>query len=363
MFDIRFFKNSNPIKKKVLQQSPPLNREELYAAFEKLRRRNPCVFNIETTNACNMTCIMCPRTSLMKRRIQHMDMALFEKILKQIPVHKKNDLEKFYRFIRKEYSVFPEDRNENTFYFYTVAKSLTMHGFGEPVLDPYISERVALCQKYNIPTYFSCVPANIDVAKITAMMKAGLGTIKFSIDALDDQTQRKIRGERSNFTNSYKKICELIDFKVKEKSVKTQIVVTMIALSNKKEDLRVYRDFMALWRNKEVFAYVKSQDNRWFHEDDTGLESKSHYAAQYCEFPWLSLTIMVDGTVVPCSQDYNCEMKLGDARRQSLKEIWNSRLYAKFRKWHIYGTFPRSFKCVNRCDIKTLYKRMRQGHG
>ena len=40
-------------------------------ALESFRSREPVVYNIETTNACNMRCAMCPRTTMMTR--QHRD--------------------------------------------------------------------------------------------------------------------------------------------------------------------------------------------------------------------------------------------------------------------------------------------------
>lgn len=358
MFDINFFEESNRIKKKIISRRGSFDGEKLYSIFERLRSRQPFIFNIETTNACNMQCIMCPRPKLMTRPVRHMDMGLFEKIVTQVAPHKKNRLRDFWSFVNKEYGLSRKDRDENAFYFFTVSKSLTLHGFGEPLLDPYITERVALCAELNIPTYFSCVPANINVEKITSMMKAGLGTIKFSLDALDDRRQRDIRGPKNDFTGSYKKIISLIEFKTKHPSVKTQIVLTMVALSRNKEDIKMYRDFLKLWLGKPVFAYIKSQDNRWFHEKDKALACKSHYAAQYCEFPWTSMTIMTDGSVVPCSQDYNCEMVLGDANAQPLQEIWNNSAYDELRRFHITGKSLRDYKCASRCDIKALYKRL-----
>jgi radical SAM protein with 4Fe4S-binding SPASM domain len=204
------------------------------------------------------------------------------------------------------------------------------------------------------------VPANIDVEKTIKMMKAGLGTIKFAIDALDDDTQKKIRGKKNDFTNSYKKICELLEYKAKDSSIKTQISVTMIELAQYRQDAKVFEGFMKLWQGKDVYVYVKSQDNRWFHDQDPKRRGRSHYELQYCEFPWTSLTVMADGSVVPCTQDYNCEMVMGNAGKQSLEEIWNSDTYDRFRRWHIEQTDVAKYKCDKRCDIKRISERLKE---
>ena len=51
--------------------------------------------------------------------------------------------------------------------------------------------------------------------------------------------------------------------------------------------------------------------------------NKSHYAEQYCEYPWISTTVMADGNVVPCTQVSNNELVMGNINENSLEEIWN----------------------------------------
>ena len=58
----------------------------------------------------------------------------------------------------------------------------------------------------------------------------------------------------------------------------------------------------SFWKDKDVFAYIKSQDNRWLYENDKDLKSQSHYAKQYCEYPWSSLTVMADGNLLTVAE-------------------------------------------------------------
>ena len=94
----------------------------------------------------------------------------------------------------------------------------------------------------------------------------------------------------------------------------------------------------------DVFAYVKSQDNRWYFEVDETMTNFSHYSKQYCEYPWTSTTVMADGSVVPCTQDCNCEMAQGNVKEESLADIWNGENYNNLRHWHITGNFPKGHK-------------------
>lgn len=356
MFDIKFFEKAAAIKSEIVDGKVTHGREdEILAAFETMRNPAPYVFNVETTNYCNMKCVMCPRTSLMTRKNVWIDDEAFEHILDQIQPHPEEEYAHFKDFVMEEYRVDETTRSENAFYFGVSARCLTLHGYGEPLLDKNIVRRIQACTVRGIPTYFSCVPANIDVDKIDTLMSNGLGVIKFSVDSLDDDEQRRIRGNRNDFTQSYEKILNVLERKA-EKGYRTLVVVTMIALANDEETYREQREFIELWKGKEVFAYVKSQDNRWYHEEDERLVNRSHYEDQYCEFPWTSLTVMANGKVVPCTQDYDAEMEMGDATQAPLRKIWNGEKYADLRRWHVTGEFPKGFKCSERCDLKKLHQ-------
>ncbi|MBU1456984.1 MAG: SPASM domain-containing protein, partial [Proteobacteria bacterium] len=76
---------------------------------------------------------------------------------------------------------------------------------------------------------------------------------------------------------------------------------------------------------------------------------------EYCQFPWTSMTVKSDGIVASCSQDYNNDLVFGDTKTQTLKEIWNSEEYDKFRKMHVYNT-P-GIRCTDGgCDMRVIGK-------
>ncbi len=217
VFDINFFQKVIACKKKIVQGD--FHRSDLVEIekeLETFRARRPQVFNIETTNYCNMKCVMCPRTDLMTRKNIWIDDDAFLNIVDQIQPYSNQDLEKFWDFVENEYGVNDEERTENTFYFRVVSRCVILHGYGEPLLDKNIVERVQACAKRGIPTYFSCTPANLTVERAKAVMDAGLTVFKFSIDALDDEWQKKIRGNQNNFDASYRTILEVIELKKKQ---------------------------------------------------------------------------------------------------------------------------------------------------
>ena len=361
MYDIEFFRKADKLKGKIV--SGDLTTRDvrgIEVELDRIRSRVPALFNFETTNFCNMTCIMCPRTTLMQRENQWIENDVFENVLDQIIPHRPESLEEFWKFIENRYGITFKSPSENAFYFYVSARCVTLHGFGEPMVDKNIVTRVQACTDRGIPTYFSCVPANANAKRVDRIMEAGLNVIKFSIDSLDDVEQKRIRGRPNNFQKSYDTILEILEMKEK-RGHKTIVVPCMIALSEDMQSREMHDEFLDLWRDLDVFAYVKSQDNRWLYEEGEELVNHSHYMDQYCEFPWTSVTVMADGSVVPCTQDYDCEMIMGDAKKDALESIWNNENYRNLRKWHINGNFPKGFKCSERCDLKKLHQYVKEG--
>lgn len=351
MFDIDFIKMSESLKEDIA--SGRLNgapRDKVVKRFEELLNSQPYVFNLETMNACNMKCVMCPRTTKMTRPIQWFSKELYPAVLSQIIPHSEEKLREFFDYLENKYGILKNEFSEDAFYYHISSMCLTLHGFGEPMLDPNIAGVVSQCSARGIPTYFSTVPANINLEKVRKLMSSGLSVIKFSLDALDDKKAKEIRGDKNDYSRAMEKIRSVLEYKKKHPETPTKIVVTMISLSATNEQKDAEKRFMDLWREEDVFYYVKTQNDKWLYENNDDLKKQEICTKEYCEYPWTSLTVMADGSVVPCSQDYDCEMIMGNVRETSLSEIWNSEKYRFFRRMHITGEFPVDHKCRKRCD-------------
>ena len=356
MYDIDFFKNTDNLKNKItkglLKNS---DCDNIDIELETLRKKFPYIYNIETTNYCNMKCVMCPRTQFMTRKNIWIDDELFEKIISNVKTHDQKGLECFWHWVENDYDQKVNEVSENGFYFSVVSRHLVLHGFGEPFLDKKLIQRIELCTKKKIPTYFSCTPATMTVEKGEKAMEAGLGVLKFSLDAMDERKIKEIRGKKADFEDSIEKILKIIDIK-KKKNFKRLLVPCMINLAVRPNDTDMHKKFLEFWSDKDVFAYIKSQDNRYMYENDKDLKSTSHYSKQYCEFPWLSVSIMADGNVVPCTQISNNELVLGNINKNTLEEIWNGKKYQELRRMHISGKFTKGHKCNEKCDMKKIYQ-------
>jgi MoaA/NifB/PqqE/SkfB family radical SAM enzyme len=314
------------------------------ASLERIRSDRPVIFNIETTNACNMSCKMCPRPSLMTRPISTMDIQLFKRIVGQIEPHEPGLISEWISHCVEHYGVDPFEVSENNFFLYVISQAIILHGYGDPLLDKDIAKRVEMLTDKKIPSYFSCNPVNVNNGRVKDCIHAGLGYIKYSVESTDDATFKSVRGERSDFNKSLDNIMDTLAI-----ANKTQIVVTMLDL-NRNNQVDDFEKLREMFKGTNAYVYLKSQDQQWF--DGSMQQNKSIHWSEPCKFPWSSMTINADGRVVSCVEDYNGEMVLGDAKLQTLKAIWHGPLYDQFRLTHF--TMDKGIKCVKRCDMKLM---------
>jgi hypothetical protein len=314
-------------------------------ALESFRSPQPVVYNIETTNACNMRCEMCPRTTMMTRGVETMAPALFERLVDQLHPFPAATWTRWERFVADTYGIHDGDMSENHFFLRIIPRVIQLHGYGDPLLDRNMAGYVRLLSDAGLESYFSCNPANIDIDRTVEMFENGLGYIKYSIESVDDSAHKEIRGEASDFSRSYASILRLLELK-REHGYRTVVVITMLDLNreNQEEDYRLLREAFA---GRDVYLYLKSEDQQWYRQDYHG--TKSVHWSECCKHPWMSMTIKSNGEACMCMEDYDNEIVLGDARRESLADIWNGETYRRFREDHL--TARRGLKCTERCDM------------
>jgi len=347
MFDINFYMKVHVLKYRVMG-GEQFSRETLLEKFEEFRSREPIVYNIETTNACNMRCEMCPRTTMMTRPIETMQPNLFKKIIQQLRPWSKSEWSAWEAFVQEKYGIKPNEINENHFFLYVIPKVIVLHGYGDPLLDRNIPDYVEMMTRQGLLSYFSCNPANISMERTVEAFENGLDYIKYSIESADDIRHKEVRGQQSNFSESYKKIVKLLDIKA-QRNLGTTIVITMINL-NKPWQQEEFEKVKEAFKGMDVYVYLKSQDQQWY--EDNQQQTQSIHWIEFCQFPWSSMTIKSNGEAVECVEDFNNEIIMGNTSHQSLKEIWNGEKYHRFRLDH-FDLTP-GIKCTQQCDMALI---------
>ena len=279
----------------------------------------PALYNIETTNKCNQTCSFCPRTKYMTRPVETLEMWVFERIVQQIRPWSKDEWDMWVKYCESHYKVFDGEQNENHFLLYIIAKSIVLHGYGEPLLDPHIADRVAILKDEDIPVYFSSNYNNVSPEKVEPLFDVGLDYLKIAVSSTEVSRIEPVIALRDKY------------------NYPTTIVLATI--------------FPKVWevlkKFDSVYKYLKSQDQQWV--DGKTDKAKSIHWSEPCKFPWSTMSIQSNGLVSVCMEDYDNELIMGDAKTESLYDIWNSEDYEFLRT-----NQHRIDKCMERCDIRVM---------
>ena len=133
----------------------------LTSAMGPARVGLPLVDQIELTNRCPYTCVMCPRTTSMQRSLGSMRLELFERVIEQVCA---------------------------------VQDYLALHHFGESLLHPHIDAAVRIALRHGVRSGLSCKPPSLTPGLSHRLLDAGIANIVLSLDSLDPDTYRSIRG-------------------------------------------------------------------------------------------------------------------------------------------------------------------------
>ncbi len=265
----------------------------------------PLELMIEVTNKCNLNCIMCTR-QVMKRPIGLMKMGLYKKIINEVAGY----LELVY-----------------------------LHGLGEPLYHPKIFEMIKYAKSKGLNVGISINGTLLTKEKSKRLIASGLDYLIFSLDAVTAETFQKIRGG-DNFDQVVKNIKEFLGQKKKANQSPFTVIQFVKMAQNEGET----NDFKKMWygegaeviRVKPVIDLLKKEKH--------GGEPK-----RPCFYLWRQLNLISwNGQfVTPCCIDNNGDYPLGDARQQTIKEIWNSPKMVALRKAQLTGDWKKIPLCQN----------------
>ncbi len=289
----------------------------LFSAY-KMRRATcsylPLRIWIEPTNFCNLKCILCPQNSDTSER-GYMDLGLFTKIIDEV-----------------KGSVY----------------DVNLCHRGESLFHPKIMEMIEYTNRSGIHTRLH-TNATIMTEKVSRqLLETELDLISFSLDGYDKETYEKFR-IGANFEVVLDNIITFLKLKKKMKRKKPYTIIQVIEPQEfsksveEREAFRHYFDHLAIDK-----VYVKRPHN-WAGNVPGEGEVSSSRTYSPCTFCWYALTILWDGTVLICPQDYFVKTPLGNVSSSSLTEIWNGEEIKKLRRKMINGEVRKLDPCRH-CD-------------
>ncbi|MHB8067040.1 MAG: radical SAM/SPASM domain-containing protein [Desulfobaccales bacterium] len=275
----------------------------------------PSVLMIENTNHCNAECVMCPRDALSRKR-GFMDFGLFEKIIKEVSSMRR--------------------------------KPVThLHGFGEPLLDRLLAEKIRLAKACRIKRTYIVTNASLLFPETSkTIISAGLDKMKISFYGTDEVSYNNTM-KRLNFKATFQNIKEFLRIRKEMKRENPRLILQY--LPNETNSAKT-AEFRALWSslidpNVGDILNVSSLHN---YGGGRVYNRLGKEIVSVCYFPWTSMSVLWDGRVVTCCMDSNGVQVLGDLKSQSVQEVWNGPVLSgvrnNFRKLD-YSKYPVCLSC------------------
>lgn len=244
---------------------------------------------IETTNSCNLDCVMCPRGT-MKRKVGFMDFALFRKIIDEI-----------------------EGKTEFIY----------LHFFGEPLLHDKLLDFIDYSAGKGMTVAFSTNGCFLNEEMADLLIASKLDMLIISIDSIAPETYGKIR-VHGDYANTMKHIDAFLGKYQKAKPT-LNVALQLIRMNLNEHEVDAFKAKWAI--ESGINVVVKSLHN--YANQVEGLDALGYKEQvvekdRRCVENWRSLVVGWDGIVVPCCNDYDYKYPLGDVNKNTLQDIWNS---------------------------------------
>ncbi len=258
---------------------------------------------LESTNVCNLNCIMCP-TGLgqMKRKRGYMDWDLYRSIVDEMAGH---------------------------------VKVTTLHIWGEPLLHPKMPDMIAYAHEKGLRAEISTNATLLteDVSK--EILKAGLGAIYMCLDGASAETYEAIR-RRGDFEKTKANIQRFIELRREVPSPEPLVNVQIIEMQ---PTLPEMEEFTRQWQQAGVYRVSVKPFDSWGNQVDTisALRAKEANVPPkrwHCPNLWFHVHIYWDGTLVCCDRDFDALYPLGNVKDGVMK-AWNGPAMRELRRKHL----------------------------
>ncbi len=283
---------------------------------------------IESTNICNLSCIMCPTGRKEQvRKKGYMDFELFKSIVDEMAPW---------------------------------VQATTLHIWGEPLLHPRLFDMIAYCHRKGLRSEISTNATLLNEERSKRILDAGLGAIYLCLDGMRPETYEQIR-VNADYEKTNANIRNFIGMKQagghKQPFVNLQII-------EMEKTMGEIDGFVKEWRMPGVDRINVKPFDSWGGQIEAinSLEAeadalpKGRYA---CPNLWYHTHIYWDGRIAMCDRDFNLAYDLGNVRNADgsvhVFENWNGPKMQALRSLHLKGQYDSVTPC-NTCTEWAWWK-------
>ncbi|MDH4100576.1 MAG: radical SAM protein [Nitrospirota bacterium] len=272
----------------------------------------PVNVTIEPTTICNIQCSVCETgAGILERASKHMSLDQFRLIIDKLSPH------------------------INTLMFYYM---------GEPFMNKQSYEMIAYAKMKGVPFVTTCT--NGDVVDPEKLVDSGIDEVSFQLGGMTQATHQVYRSG-SNLERVIKNMEATI--RIREiKRPQMKVLAGFILMRHNEHEVPEFERRMEevgvdkaviidpCVRNMEQAEEMLPTDREhWYYDPDAfdrGILRPKVIPHNECPWLYYSMTIQVNGDVVPCCRDAQGKFVMGNILEQDSEAIWNGEHFLQFRE-------------------------------
>lgn len=288
----------------------------VYRTGRVVVRTNPDRLYVESTNQCNLSCIMCPKgLGEITRPLGHMDIALFRSIVDEMAPR---------------------------------VETAVLHIWGEPLLHPRLVEMIRYCHQMGLRTEISTNAVALTEEKSHQLLESGLDAIYLCLDGTDSRSYQQIR-RGGDYETTRNNILRFIERRRVKGHNRLRVYIQMVEMNLTAGHIPLFKK---QWQIDGVdWVHIKALDTWSGQIEDVNKlrrESGPSLPPRYpCPNLWYHAHIFWDGTLVCCDRDYNAQYPLGNVAHGVMR-AWNGPAMVELRRKHCSGDLDDMPAC-SRC--------------
>ena len=278
----------------------------------------PLHVDIELTDKCNLKCVMC--------------------------VHGQGGVESG-DYIEKEFAkkIISEAASEGVY-------SIKLNWRGEPALHKDLPSLIQFAKERGIlEVQLNTNGIPFTDQKIIALIQAGLDRIIFSVDANSAETFNQIRvgGDFNRLVNTIEGFIRIRqELHLKKPFIRLQ----MVRMKENKDEVD---GFVERWKNRVDDLRISDVTDRG-QGKELIVGDQIAVGRRRCPQPWQRLVVSREGIVLGCCSDWFQQHIAGDAKVESLGDIWRGMKMNSLRKIILEGRMDEHEPCKS-CFVKESY--------
>lgn len=283
-------------------------KQNLLDAKTSLRKYSfPVDIIIETTNRCNLDCIMCPQSDLTRPRGE-MSFDVWKKIIDEIAAE-------------------------------SITSRIWCAIMGEPLLlGNKIITMIEYASKKGLNVHLNTNATLMNKDMTNALIESGVKEIIIGLDGTTKETYSKIR-----CGGDYEKVVQNSLYLLAKNNGFVKVIMQFIEMDENCHEIELFKKY---WLSKGATVKLRPRLGWGLGREAKNLVVGDDGRDFAC--PWLIRTVSIhcDGKMAQCDGDYDGKHSPGDVKSQTIKEVWDTVLKERREKhWNLDFSFPLCTNC------------------